>query len=157
MEANTASESTATATEYVEGDSSGYTIRAQLLDPDANPSLEKQGFRSPKVLFSVFAGAEVYSHYDRFKLIRQMPGNNEWLHEHLQRLADQLRSDPITTPHEDVENYIIGVEDTFRVPAHEVDSPEEAERVAAEQFGHENWLVTNPTVVDVERETGGEQ
>ena len=148
--------STATVTEYVEGKSSGYTIRAQLLDPEADPDLEKQGIRSTKVLFTVFAGAQVFSHYDRFKLIQKMPGQNKWLHDHLKRLADQVRNDPADTPHEEVENYIIGVEDTFRVPAHEVDGPEEAERVAAEQFGHKNWLVTNPAVVGVEREPGEE-
>jgi len=80
-----------TVTEYVEGKSTGYTIRAQLLDPEANPPLKKQGIRSGEyVLFTVFAGAEVYSHYDRFKLIRQIPGDNGWLHDHLQRLGETL-------------------------------------------------------------------
>jgi len=81
---------TDTVTEYVEGEGSGYTVRAQILDPEVNPSLEKQGFRSTKVLFTVFAGAEVYSHYDRYKLISQMPGSNRWLHDHLKRLASQI-------------------------------------------------------------------
>jgi len=146
----TTADRTATATEYVEGEGSGYTIRAQRLDPDDSPSLSKQGIRSSTVLFTVFAGAEVYSHYDRFKLIQQMPGNNRWLHDHLKQLAEQVTEPDVDA--EDVENYIIGVEDTFRVPAGEVDGPEDAERIAAEQFGHENWQVNRPKVVDVEKE-----
>jgi hypothetical protein len=80
-----------TTIEYVEGEGSGYTVKVDLLDPNEYPALEKQGYGSPFALFTVFAGAEVFTDHDRFRLIRQMPGNNKWLHDHLERLENDLR------------------------------------------------------------------
>jgi hypothetical protein len=82
---------TDTITEYVEGNSTGYTAMLQRVDPDDHPDVEKQGYHSPFVLYTIFAGAEVYSHHDRHKLVRQLPGDNrDWLHDHLRRLKDEL-------------------------------------------------------------------
>jgi hypothetical protein len=82
---------TSSITEYVEGEGSGYTIRVERLDPEEAPALERQGYHSPTTLFVVFGGAEVYADHDRHRLVRQLPGSNDWLHDHLGRLAERVR------------------------------------------------------------------
>lgn len=92
MEANQIAESDIdTVSEYVEGEGSGYTIMAQRVAPDEHPAIAKQGYNSPTTLFTVLAGAEVYSHYNRHKLVRELPGSNDWLHQHLKRLNNKVQ------------------------------------------------------------------
>lgn len=82
--------STDTITEYVEGKASGYTVMVQRIDPEEHPGVEKQGYHSEFTLYSVFAGAEVYSSHDRHKIIRRMTGQNDWLLDEIERLEEQL-------------------------------------------------------------------
>ncbi len=77
-----------TVTEYVEGEGSGYTVRVDVLDPEEDPELADEGYHSPTPLYVIFTGGEVYANYDRHSLVRSLPGSNDWLHDHLQRLAD---------------------------------------------------------------------
>lgn len=78
-------------TEYVEGEGSGYTVRVELLDPDVDPEVGEEGYRSETPLYVVLTGGEVYADHDRHRLVRSMPGSNGWLHDHLRRLAEEVR------------------------------------------------------------------
>lgn len=88
--ATAANDSTDAVSEYVENNSTGYTVIVQRIDPDDHPTVEKQGYHGPFILYTLLAGAEVYSHHDRFKIVRQLPGENDWLHDPLRRLEEQV-------------------------------------------------------------------
>jgi hypothetical protein len=77
-------------TESVSGQLTRYTVRVELLDPEADPSLRKEGYGSETVLYVVFAGGQVYADHDRHQLIRDMPAHNDWLHEPLKRLKSEV-------------------------------------------------------------------
>jgi hypothetical protein len=83
---------TDSVTEYVEGEGSGYTVRVERLDPDEDPALDRAGYHSETKLYVVFAGAEVYADHDRHRLVRQLPGSNRWLHDHLDRLSEEVET-----------------------------------------------------------------
>lgn len=77
-------------TEYVEGEGSGYTVRLERLDPEEDPALERQGYGSKTTLYVVFGGGQVWADHDPHRLVRTMPGANDWLHEEFDRLRDRL-------------------------------------------------------------------
>lgn len=81
----------ASVTEYVEGEGSGYTVRVELLDPAVDPDVEREGYRSETPLYVVLSDGEVYADHDRHRLVRSLPGSNGWLHDHLRRLAEEVR------------------------------------------------------------------
>lgn len=76
-------------TEYVKGDGTGYTVRVDVLDPAETPAVGNEGYGSRTPLFVVLNDGEVYADHDRHRLVRSLPGSNDWLHEHLQRLAEE--------------------------------------------------------------------
>jgi hypothetical protein len=82
---------TDSVTEYVEGEGSGYTVRVELLDPDVDPDVAREGYRSETPLYVVLNDGEVYADHDRHRLVRSLPGSNGWLHDHLRRLAEEVR------------------------------------------------------------------
>lgn len=78
-------------TEYVEGQGSGYLARVERLDPDADPDLERVGFRSETTLYVVVAdGGQTWADTDRYALVREMTGQNDWLLDELDRLRREL-------------------------------------------------------------------
>lgn len=77
-----------TLTEYVEGEGSGYTIRADVLDPAEDPEVEREGYRSETVLYVVLNDGEVYADHDHHALVRELPGSNGWLLDHLAELGE---------------------------------------------------------------------
>ena len=81
---------TESVTRYAEADSTGYVVRVSVLDPEAEPMLSKAGYHSETVLYTVFAGAEVYSDHDRHRLVRSLPGENSWLHDDLKGMKNRL-------------------------------------------------------------------
>ena len=82
---------TSTVTEYVEGEGSGYTVRVELLDPAEDPEVEREGYRSETPLYVVLNDGEVLADHDRHRLVRSLPGSDDWLHDHLRRLAEEVR------------------------------------------------------------------
>lgn len=83
---------TESVTEYVEAEGSGYTVRVDVLDPEATPEIAEEGYRSPTVLYVVLNDGEVYADHDRHRLVSKLPGSNEWLHDHLARLGEAVES-----------------------------------------------------------------
>ena len=77
-------------TEYVEGEGSGYTVRADVLDPTEEPDVEREGYRSETVLYVVLNDGEVYADHDRHRLVRELPGSNGWLLDELARLGEAV-------------------------------------------------------------------
>ena len=75
-------------TEYVEGEGSGYTVRVDVLDPEEDPEVEGEGYRSPTALYTVLNDGQVFADHDRHRLVRSLPGSNDWLHDHLRRLGE---------------------------------------------------------------------
>jgi hypothetical protein len=82
---------TDSVTEYVEGRGSGYTVRVELLDPEVDPDVEREGYRSETPLYVILNDGEVYADHDPHRLVRSLPGSNGWLLDHLDRLADAVR------------------------------------------------------------------
>lgn len=80
---------TDSVTEYVEGEGSGYTVRVDVLDPEADPAVAEEGYRSETALYVVLNDGEVYADHDPHRLVRSLPGSNGWLLDHLDRLADR--------------------------------------------------------------------
>ena len=77
-------------TEHVEGEETGYTVRVKLLDPDVDPEVTEEGYRSETPLYVVLAGGAVYADHDRHRLVRSLPGSTGGLHDHLRRLAEEV-------------------------------------------------------------------
>ena len=82
---------TAEVIKRVSGQASAYTVLAKRLDPDEHPDLEAAGYHSPATMYVVMTGGQVWAHYDTHKLIREMPGQNDWLIDQLDDLALDLR------------------------------------------------------------------
>ena len=84
---------TDTVTEYVEGEGSGYTVRVDVLDPEEEPDVEREGYRSETPLYVVLNDGEVSADHDPHRLVRSLPGSNGWLLDHLHRLGEEARAE----------------------------------------------------------------
>lgn len=82
---------TTTVTQRVEGNGSGYTVRVSILDPDKVPVIEEEGYRETSTLFVVMSGGRVWSDHNRHRLVRTMPGDDQWIHPHLTEIAATAR------------------------------------------------------------------
>ena len=80
-------------TEYVESDGSGYTIRVDVLDPAEDPEVEREGYRSETVLYVVLNDGQGYADHDRHALVRELPGSDGWLLDHLAELGEAALDD----------------------------------------------------------------
>ncbi|WP_353635528.1 hypothetical protein ABSL23_15895 (plasmid) [Halobacterium sp. NMX12-1] len=58
--------------------------------PVESPALKKAGYTNPTVLYVIFADGQVYADHDRHALVRELPGRNDWLHDHLKRLRSEV-------------------------------------------------------------------
>jgi len=78
--------------EWVEGSSSGYLIRVERLDPDAEPVLRRVGYGSGSTLYLVFGGETPVCDHDRHRLVRQHFAGDRWLLDELKKLKDRLET-----------------------------------------------------------------
>jgi len=87
--ANTIDDPTVT-TQYVSENGTAYTLQVQRIKSQDNDAFDQRDISTPFTLYTVFTGPEVYASYDRYKLLRELPGNANWLHDHLNRLEDSV-------------------------------------------------------------------
>jgi hypothetical protein len=82
--------STEIISERVSEQGTSYLVRAELLNPEEEPELERVGYRSPTVLFVILNAGEPIAHHDRHAIERQLPGSNDWILPELRRIAVEL-------------------------------------------------------------------
>lgn len=80
----------AIAAEYVSENGTAYSIQVQRVKSQDNNAFDQRGISTPFTLYTIFTGPEVYASHDRYKLLRELPGNTDWLHDHLDRLEDSV-------------------------------------------------------------------
>jgi hypothetical protein len=79
-----------TRSEYVSENGTAYTVQVQRIHGQSNNAFERRDISTPFTLYVVFTGPDVYSHHDKYKLIRNLPGDASWLHDHFDRLEAEL-------------------------------------------------------------------
>lgn len=84
-------DNTETTAEYVSDQGTAYTLQVERIRSHDNGAFERRDISTPFTLYTIFTGPEVYSHHDKYKLIRELPGDASWLHDHFDRLEEQMR------------------------------------------------------------------
>jgi len=75
----------------VSGEGTSYTVLAMMADPEKHPPLKDVGYKSPTVIMTVFTdGGEAVTSHDRYKVVRELDGNDDWLLSELDLLEDEV-------------------------------------------------------------------
>jgi hypothetical protein len=78
-------------TARVSNDETAFTVIALRVNPNEAPALNAVGFQTTTVVYVVFAGpALMFVDYDNYRLVRQIPGDVDWMLVDLADMAEKL-------------------------------------------------------------------